>query len=94
MQRDCKPMVQRRHGHDIVCWFKYNELIVVKKAMELHKKLEYVNEHQKCELKHYQGQLEKCRRELLEARVKANSDREDLQSRGKMKSDSQELRLV
>ena len=62
--------------------------------MELHKKLEYVNEHQKCELKHCQGQLEQCRRELLEARVKVNSDKEVLRSGGEKKYNSQELRIV
>ena len=62
--------------------------------MELHKKLEYVNEHQQCELKQCQGQLEQCRRELLEARVKVNSEREVLQSRGEKKCNSQELRIV
>lgn len=70
-------------------------ILVVKKAMELHKKLEYVNEHQQCELKQCQGQLEQCRRELLEARVKVNSDRDGvLQSRGEKKCNSQELRIV
>lgn len=67
---------------------------LVKKAKELHKKLEYVNEHQKCELKQCQGQLEQCRRELLEARVNANSDREVLQNGGEKKYNSQELRMV
>lgn len=62
--------------------------------MELHKKLEYVNEHQQCELKQCQGQLEQCRRELLEARVKVNSEREVLQSGGGKKCNSQELRIV
>lgn len=62
--------------------------------MELHKKLEYVNEHQKCELKQCQGELEQCRRELVEARVKVNSDREVLRSGGEKKCKSQELRMV
>lgn len=62
--------------------------------MELHKKLEYVNEHQKCELKQCQGQLEQCRRDLLEARVKVNLDREVLQSGGDWKCNGQELRIV
>ena len=62
--------------------------------MELHKKLEYVNEHQKCELKQCQGQLEQCRRELVEARVKVNSDREVLQTGRDKKCHSQELRMV
>ena len=69
-------------------------LIIVKQAVELHKKLEYVNEHQKCELKQCQRQLEQCRRELLEARVKVNSDRETLQIGGGNKCNSHELRMV
>ena len=53
-----------------------------------------MNEHQQCELKQCQGQLEQCRRELLEARVKVNSEREVLQSGGGKKCNSQELRIV
>ena len=69
----------------------------VKKAAELHKKLEYVNEHQKCELKASQSQLEQCRRELLEAKVKINSEKSISPTLGegrKMKSTDQDLRMV
>lgn len=69
----------------------------VKGAFELHKKLEYVNEHQKCELKQSQAQLEQCRRELLEAKVKISFDKSVSPSRGegrKTKCSDQDLRMV
>ena len=69
----------------------------MKKATELHKKLEYVNEHQKCELKASQSQLEQRRRELLEAKVKINSEKSISPTLGegrKMKSTDQDLRMV
>ena len=70
---------------------------VVKQAKELHKKLKYVNEHQKCELNQRDEKLEKCRRELLEARVKLNSQREGSQPGGDIAMagcSKQELRMV
>ena len=69
----------------------------VKQATELHKKLEYVNEHQKCELRQSREQLEQSRRELLEARVIINAERERTQRVGdgvKTKGKSHELRMV
>lgn len=65
--------------------------------MELHKKLEYVNDHQKCELKQSQGQLEQCRKELLEARVKINCEKESSHAGGdstKTGHSNHELRMV
>ena len=68
-----------------------------KQVTELHKKLVYVNEHQKCELRQSHEQLEQCRRELLEARVTVNAERERIQTVGdsvKTKANSHELRMV
>ena len=46
----------------------------VKQAIEMNKKLRYVNEHQKCILTDYKTELEMCRQELVGARVSlANS---------------------
>ena len=72
-------------------------IYVVKQAKELHKKLEYVNEHQQCELKERDQKLEQCHRELVEARVKLNSQREGSQLGGEVAMDEcskQELRMV
>ena len=43
--------------------------IIVKKAVELNRRLQYVNEHQKCVLAGYKTELEACRQELVEARA-------------------------
>lgn len=41
----------------------------VKQAIEMNRKLQYVNEHQKCLLAGYKTELESCRQQLVETRV-------------------------
>ena len=41
----------------------------VKQATELHRKLEYVNKHQNCEIEQIQNKLTSCRQELIESRA-------------------------
>lgn len=85
--------IEREAWHAVI---KKSVSRLVKQAKELHKKLEYVNEHQLCELKQCQGQLERSRRELLEVRVKINSDTESFHYEVGLenKCNSQELRMV
>ena len=41
----------------------------VKQAVELNRKLQYVNEHQKCILEGCRKELESCRQQLVDTRV-------------------------
>ena len=81
----------------IIC----HSISLVKGAQELHKKLEYVNEHQKCELEQYKKQLENCRGELTETRVELAALQGNEESRNigeehaaRMRATEQELRMV
>ena len=44
-------------------------MYVVKQAIEMNRKLQYVNEHHKCIMAGYKTELETCRQQLVEARV-------------------------
>lgn len=41
----------------------------MKQAKVLHRRLEYVNVHQNCEMKQLQEKLESCRQELVKSRA-------------------------
>ena len=45
-------------------------LHAVKGAMELNRKLQYDNEHQHCLMEGYRTELQACRQQLVEARVR------------------------
>ena len=70
---------------------------VVKQAIELNQKLQYMNSHQQCTIEAYRRELETCRQELLEAKVQlagqqgTNGGGED---HGRVKTSEQELKMV
>lgn len=73
--------------------------LAVKQARELHRRLEYVNKHQNCELEQVKTKVECYRQELVESRAR----RVELDSREKdnannmavkLKGTEQELKMV
>ena len=72
----------------------------MRQSKDLHVKLQYVNEHQKCELKVCRSKLEECQVELKEARVRETERRlgegtdESWGQATRLKTNEQELRMV
>ena len=70
---------------------------VVKQAIKLNQKLQYMNSHQQCTIEACRRELETCRQELLEAKVQlagqqgTNGGGED---NGRVKTSEQELKMV
>ncbi len=68
--------------------------------MKLNKKLMYTNEHQKCLLEGYRCELERCREELVEARVRVEGREGEGEGcvggeeMARLKSSEQELKMV
>lgn len=70
----------------------------MKGALDLNRKLQYVNEHQQCTLRAYKQDLDSCRRELIGARVQLDG-REWREARweeegARAKATEHELRMV
>ena len=55
------------HYSTIIHLYYYS--YAVKEAVEMNRKLQYVNEHQKCIMEDYRKKLEVSRQELVETRV-------------------------
>ena len=55
-------------------WCLFFVFSIVKEAMVLNKKLQYINSHQKCLINEYKENLSKCYKELTEAKVEYSCD--------------------
>ena len=72
----------------------------VKQAVELNRRLQYVNEHQKCIVDGYKKQLESCRQQLVDARVSLADSQAEMSEVGEsigkkaVRTTEQELKMV
>ena len=70
---------------------------VVKQAIELNRKLQYMNSHQQCTIEACRRELETCRQELLETKVQLAGQQGTMgggEDHGRVKTSEQELKMV
>lgn len=75
----------------------HHSMNVVKQAVELNRKLQYMNSHQQCTIEACRGELETCRQELLEAKVQLAGQQGTMgggEDHGRVKTSEQELKMV
>ncbi len=72
-------------------------MLLVTQSQELHHRLEYVNQHQKCEINQLQNQVDTCHQELVYLRAHSHGDtitKTDNKNVVKLRSMEHELKMV